>query len=678
MRYTLYPILLISFLLFHTPLNAQNRSGNIWCFGYYNEVDFNSAAPTVENNSSMATMSGSASIADSATGQLLFYTDGISVWDNTNTQMPGNTTSLGAPQTFGGTLMPALIVPVPGAYKKYYIFTTGGAIAYTIIDMTLRGGLGDVSQQPTVLLRDTCARINGTFRAAGGTWVLVHLLFSNAFYAYPVTSGGIAAPVISFQGEVDSNEAYLKISPDGSMISAVYDQTAISSGRVEVFRFNNSSGVVSPPFFIDSIYPGSAYNGGPAGLTFSPNSNLLYVGIAFDTSIYQYNLSAGSADAILASRYQIGTSYNANTGASPVAMQISSDQKIYIGIFNTYSLAVINYPNVYGGRCAYSANAVSLTNFCMDGLPNFIDHIFVPDSTLPLRDYTSGSSVCTGSCTGTASVTAYDGYPPYTYLWQPDSLTSDSVNNLCAGTYYVKITDSMDHSIMDSINITALVSPQVTITGDTVSCASTSLCATSGYDGYNWDSGQGYECIYTDSSGVYSVTVTGANGCSGISAPLTVVIHYPPAATGNTSGNTLEVSTNDSVTYQWYINDTIITGATNYLYDSTQVGDYKVILTDTNGCKTSVLYGPSTGIMELEQDIIQIYPNPSFSSIWQLSVNLSLLGAPVEVFDLNGQCVYRTEIQSPHSIFTMDVAKGIYFLYVHSPDGIVIKKLIRM
>jgi len=67
--------------------------------------------------------------------------------------------------------MPALIVPMPGQSKKYYIFTTGGAISYTVIDMTLRGGLGDVSQQPHVLLQDTCARITGTFIAGNrGTW----------------------------------------------------------------------------------------------------------------------------------------------------------------------------------------------------------------------------------------------------------------------------------------------------------------------------------------------------------------------------------------------------------------------------------------------------------------------------------------------------------------------------
>src|SRR5690606_995103 len=49
---------------------------------------------------------------------------------------------------------------------------------------------------------------------------------------------------------------------------------------------------------------------------------------------------------------------------------------------------------------------------------------------------------CFNSCNGTASVTAIGGTAPYSYLWLHNSSTQNSLSNLCAGIYYVQITDA--------------------------------------------------------------------------------------------------------------------------------------------------------------------------------------------------------------------------------------------
>ena len=63
---------------------------------------------------------GSSSISDS-NGQLLFYTDGVTVWDKNNAVMQNGTGLMGN----GSSTQSALIVPC--TCDKYFIFTTDAA-----------------------------------------------------------------------------------------------------------------------------------------------------------------------------------------------------------------------------------------------------------------------------------------------------------------------------------------------------------------------------------------------------------------------------------------------------------------------------------------------------------------------------------------------------------------------
>src|SRR5436190_12382032 len=115
-------IFLASFLaLSFSTLLAQKQTWQ-WYFGYNASVEFSTGAPVVTNLSAMSQWEGCSSIADD-NGDLLFYTDGLSVWNKNHAVMPNGAGLLG---NYSST-QSALIIPKPNSSTIYYIFTTSGS-----------------------------------------------------------------------------------------------------------------------------------------------------------------------------------------------------------------------------------------------------------------------------------------------------------------------------------------------------------------------------------------------------------------------------------------------------------------------------------------------------------------------------------------------------------------------
>src|ERR1044072_10401 len=72
-----------------TSAYSQNENTK-WYFGENAALNFMTNPPTQLNNSSMSTMEGSSSIAD-ASGNLLFYTDGLTVYNKLHAVMANGT-----------------------------------------------------------------------------------------------------------------------------------------------------------------------------------------------------------------------------------------------------------------------------------------------------------------------------------------------------------------------------------------------------------------------------------------------------------------------------------------------------------------------------------------------------------------------------------------------------------
>ena len=74
-------------------------------------------------------------------------------------------------------------------------------LKYSVVDMKEDNGRGDVTIKDIVLFSKSTEKI-AAFEGGNGVWVLAHEYGNNTFRAYPVTSDGIGAPVLSSAGGV--------------------------------------------------------------------------------------------------------------------------------------------------------------------------------------------------------------------------------------------------------------------------------------------------------------------------------------------------------------------------------------------------------------------------------------------------------------------------------------------
>jgi Secretion system C-terminal sorting domain len=358
---------------------AQNE-GNIWYFGSNAGIDFNSGVPVALTNGALSTSEGCASISDN-NGVLQFYTDGVTVWNRNHLVMPNGTGLTGGVSS----TQSAIIAKKPGSSTIYYLFTADGfaepnGLRYSEVDMSLQGGLGDINSNKNIpIVTPTCEKA-AIIRHSNNIdfWIVTHLFNSDAFHSYLFTAAGInATPVVSNVGTSISGAltyiGYLKGSVDGSRIAVANS----NMDNAELFDFDNATGLLSNALTFNNF---NGPNGGAYGIEFSPNSNLLYVSDASNStnSIYQYNLLAGSPTAIVNSRTIIG-SYQISLGATGWggALQLGPDNKIYYASLNLSFLGVINNPNLIGSSCNYVANGVSLAGrYSTMGLPSFSNDIY--------------------------------------------------------------------------------------------------------------------------------------------------------------------------------------------------------------------------------------------------------------------------------------------------------------
>lgn len=415
-------IIIILLFFYFTSTYAQREAG-IWYFGNEAGLDFNSGTPVALTDGKLITNEGCASISDKE-GNLLFYTDGSTVWNANHNVMSNGYGLLGHPSS----TQSAIIIPNPSNPFSYYIFTVdqpddknaddnpvnnqddevNDGLNYTEINMNLNGGLGDVNplkKNIHLITYNTNDAKEAAYKCSEkitavqhydgiSYWVITH--FINKFYAFKISKTGVLTnPVISktstlipIAGYLNNGIGYLKSSPNGKKLAIAHASSKTNNdygpkgnpirdtGKVLLYNFDNSSGKVSDEISLLS-------NENPYGLDFSSKSKKLYVtvnnagtdGNIIGSSLFQFDLENNN---IPTSKILIKKS-DFNAGA----LQLAIDEKIYrSGYKRTESghsqLSVINNPEENGVACNFIENQVNLNGKkALLGLPPFIQSLFL-------------------------------------------------------------------------------------------------------------------------------------------------------------------------------------------------------------------------------------------------------------------------------------------------------------
>lgn len=525
-------------LLFYFPSFGQKEVSN-WYFGHKSGLTFSSGVPIPLNDGKLNTQEGCASISDVA-GNLLFYTDGITIW-NRNHNVMVNGTGL---QGHSSSTQSAVVVPLPGSSTLYYVFTVNidpRGLKYSIIDMSLQGGLGEVTQKNLHLMDDAREKLNAVRHCNNkDVWVLAKKFGTDAYNAYLVTPTGVATiPVVSFTGNVVGGPAsnaigVMKCSPDGKKLAAAHYKY---NDYVELLDFNNQTGVLSNPKRL-TVRPSNAYpeDGGAYGIEFSNDSKNLYVssyyGLQNRTFIHQFDATKVSEALIQASKIKIDSQYNRQYGG----MQLGPDGKIYVTEMEYNHLSVINAPNNNGTACNFAPRSLYLgssgSNYSFIGLPTFLQSYL---NNNPLYDFSY-----TGNCSSLSvdfdinSVVGLDSLKwnfgdPTTDLLNTSSLPDPTHLYSGAGVYNVSlIVYKGECASIDTIRKSIWVGQVNTFLGN-----DTSLCegqvmilqpqTVSGAT-FLWSTGATTSSISINSGGVYWVKQT-IGGCQYIDS---ISINFNP------------------------------------------------------------------------------------------------------------------------------------------------------
>jgi hypothetical protein len=447
-RIVLFIVLLLPGVMMHAQYNLKQN--NVWAFGSHYGLDFNSGTP-VPISTSLITLGGSASVSD-ANGQLLFYTQGDTIW-NRNHQIMPNGSEIIAPYISNGNGTQSeqgqLIVPVINNPDQYYVFSiqNGGdyyfgidamacRLFYSAVDMSLDGGLGDVVAGQKNIQIDSSLSPQKLIAVAGNNcniWMITHSIMGNDFKVFEINSNGISAnPVTSTVGNLSGGIAYvegkLRISPDRMKLFApsAYGFSLQEIGA-ELYDFDATTGVVSNAVLLDTAV--ICFAG-----CFSPDNSKLYTIESDNTFTYlvlcQYDLSQSSTAAIIGSKINLDTS---NTFNYIKDVKLGPDGKVYVNFDDPQdTLSVVNSPNLAGTACNYVSLALPVSLFT--GAPLVANGCLPNEFVIPIPD-TLTSSTDTSLAAATPLVLDLPaGFQ--SYLWS-DGSTGNSFSANDTGTYWV-------------------------------------------------------------------------------------------------------------------------------------------------------------------------------------------------------------------------------------------------
>jgi len=605
--------LIVAFGLLITQLLFSQKFANNWLVGNFG-LEFQNDSVSIRKDYAPHENRGAGIISDQ-NGDLLFYTDGFSVWNKNHERMP-NGDSITVNHT-SHSIQLSLVVPKPNSNSLYYVFTVdpwngqeSSGLYYSIVDISLNNGLGDVIQKGTKILDNVTNRFTAVYHSnLNDIWIIINMQNTNNYYSYLISGLGISSPIISSVGHQITLgfDGQLKASPDGQKVACSHNYP--TSEGFDLFDFDNITGELSNPM----SFKLPALSRGCDGIEFSPDACKLFVyqiGSSGESGLYQFIISSQNYDEINNSRIHL-ISENFNSFKE---MQLAPNGKIYItkggGGGGTEHLGVIEDPNNYDKACNVNENGLYLegeSSFVVK-LPIFIQNYFYKTSFT--YDNTCQSSSIKFNITNLHRLDSARwtfGEGSSSRLLNPVFQYTHAGNyNVTLFAYYPGKTDT----IVKQIIINAF-SP-FDLGNDTTVCYGHELSVAEKFKSYHWNTGDTTKAIKINNNGKYKLTVENSFGCFSSDSIFMGVVALPVISLPDT----MEMGELDSI----YLNGGVFS---SYSWNTGEIspsiyvrneGWYSVSVKNNSGCiaAKSVLVVRNKSIENEENtDWIVLNPKPT-------------------------------------------------------------------
>ena len=313
-------------------LSGQSYIQNLLFSGRYGDLtnlNFSTDPPGLSSPGSLYTGLGAIAHIE-LDGEILFYVTNGKVYRDDYSVMPG---SEGMYIGFGSAEIN--VCQVPGETYKYYVFYNRvdqycASLYYSIVDMSLNGGMGDVVELNTLISDSGYGEgmeiVRNSDPDKESYWFVTYSCTGQGIEIFEINSSGIqpGTVVLSF------GETYIITEELDYHRGKIVFLRHASRGDVLVFDFNPRSGSASNVDTIDV----DAF-----GAEFSPDGSKLYMTVdnPFIDNLYQYDFNTRQLNAYSFDLNNIPTGFG--------QIEMGPDGKLYAPCTNVRRLMVIEDPN---------------------------------------------------------------------------------------------------------------------------------------------------------------------------------------------------------------------------------------------------------------------------------------------------------------------------------------------
>ncbi|MFD1872390.1 gliding motility-associated C-terminal domain-containing protein [Hymenobacter bucti] len=569
MKSTLRPILVLLGVLGTFVAQAQGPYAT-WYFGQQAGLRFGAAAGPVPLTDGQLTSPAACATLCTTAGDLLCYSNGQKIWNKQHQVMAGG-------DSLGGSTLASQgcgLLRAPNAGQTAYVltmryegpisaFSTGQPVV-TEVDLAGAGGLGQVGRRRQPVVADSIlmrlgerkfAAHQALVRHANGTdyWLITRLQEQGIFLASRITGGGVWPCPVTVVSRVFAPRVSSAVNLGSTLAAAPNGQTLLYNDVATSFllKFDPATGRVSAPTQLTLPAPAipvtSSFTPYCYGAVFSPDGSKCYlsrhyqvepvIGYTAASQVIQYNLAAGSPQAVAASGVEVSSQYARSGGVKSFGMQRGADGAIYVAVNGEAALDVIAAPNALGQACQYSIKRQQLANrLSGDDLPMITNDANLA-VTLTLRD----AYGCAGQPTLLVADGSAIGAAGDSLVWSPGgglpvvrttAAATPTVTYATPGTYPLMVALRRAGRTVLTATATAYIfaSPTVSLGADTAVCTPFALrlaprTAIPAGSALRWQDGSTEPALTATAPGTYWVEVTTSTSCT---TRATIIISAKP------------------------------------------------------------------------------------------------------------------------------------------------------